>query len=259
MIAYLIEHPCVDCRETDITVLEFDHLRDKTKNVSALMRGTNSWSRIEVEIAKCVVRCANCHRRETERRRQRTPGAIVPATKRVSAAPQLQTPAELAELRRCRVCGEVRPLSDFPYRSRPKRTRQWICLACQRDYSRAWYQRNSERQRKNARRTGARQRAIAANFVRQYLASHPCVGCGETDVVVLDFDHQRDKVADISAMVRHGWGTQTIGLEIAKCHVLCANCHRRATAFRGGWYRTRAIQEDDLRPGRDSNSRLLAS
>ena len=115
MIAYLIEHPCVDCRETDITALEFDHLRDKTKNVSALMRGTNSWSRIEVEIAKCVVRCANCHRRETERRRQRTPGAIVPATKRVSAAPQLQTPAELAELRRCRVCGEVRPLSDFPY------------------------------------------------------------------------------------------------------------------------------------------------
>lgn len=76
MIEYLLAHPCVDCGETDIIVLEFDHLRDKTKNVSALLRGTNSWSRIEAEINKCVVRCANRHRRETERRRQRTPSVI---------------------------------------------------------------------------------------------------------------------------------------------------------------------------------------
>jgi len=47
MIEYLLAHACIDCGETDIIVLEFDHLRDKTKNVSALLRGTNSWSRIE--------------------------------------------------------------------------------------------------------------------------------------------------------------------------------------------------------------------
>lgn len=259
MIAYLLEHPCVDCGETDITVLEFDHLREKTKNVSALMRGTNSWTRIEAEIAKCVVRCANCHRRETERRRQRRAAAIVPATKRLPGPIPRKMLLVSAELRPCRVCGVLRPLSDFPYRSLAKGTRQWICLSCQRSYSRQWYQRNKERQRNTARRTAVRHRAIAANFVRQYLASHPCETCGETDVLVLDFDHQRDKVADISAMVRHGWSTTTVALEIAKCRVLCANCHRRATALNGGWYRTRAIHEDDLRPGRDSNSRLLAS
>ena len=259
MISYLLEHPCVDCGETDITMLEFDHLRDKAKNVSALMKGTSSWSRIEAEILKCVIRCANCHRRVTERRRRRVPTVVVPATKRRAPGSAERIEARSDALRQCRVCGQTRTLSEFPYRSLAKGTRQWNCLSCQRAYSRNWYQRNLARQRQTARRTAVRLRATASSFVGLDLGAHPCAACGETDIAVLDFDHQRDKVANISAMVRQGWKTDAIALEIAKCQVLCANCHRRATAFRGGWYRTRAIQEDDLRPGRDSNSRLLAS
>ena len=259
MISYLLEHSCVDCGETDITVLEFDHLRDKTKDVSALMKGTSSWSRIEAKILKCAVRCANCHRRETERRRRRVPSVVVPATKRRAPASAQRTEAQLDATRQCRVCDQMRTLSDFPYRSLAKGTRQWICLWCQRTYARAWYQRNLDRQRKTARRTAVRLRATASSFVGQFLAAHPCTACGETDGAVLDFDHQRDKIADISALVRQGANTYAISLEIAKCRVLCANCHRRATAIKGGWYRTRALQEDQLRPGRGSNSRLLAS
>ncbi len=259
LIAYLLEHPCADCGETDITVLEFDHLRDKTKNVSALMKSTSSWMRIEAEILKCVVRCVNCHRRETERRRRRVPIVVVPATKRRGAVPAQRIETQSDVVRQCRSCGETRALSEFPYRSLAKRTRTWSCLSCQRAYSRAWYQRNLDRQRKTARRTAVRLRATASSFVALYLAAHPCAACGETDIAVLDFDHQRDKIANVSAMVRRGATTPVIALEIAKCRVLCANCHRRATALKGGWYRTRAIQEDDLRAGRRSRSRLLAS
>ena len=66
VLAYLLEHPCVDCGETDPVVLDFDHLRDKTKNVSALLKST--WTRILREIEKCDVVCANCHRRRTASR-----------------------------------------------------------------------------------------------------------------------------------------------------------------------------------------------
>ena len=66
MTAYLKEHPCVDCGEGDIRVLDFDHAPGtKTANISNLVGRGASWQRIEEEMAKCVVRCANCHRRKT--------------------------------------------------------------------------------------------------------------------------------------------------------------------------------------------------
>lgn len=60
---YLSCHPCVDCGETDIRVLDFDHVKGKKSgDISRMMNIGYSWSTIEAEIAKCEVRCANCHR-----------------------------------------------------------------------------------------------------------------------------------------------------------------------------------------------------
>lgn len=67
--SYLKSHPCVDCGESDHIVLEFDHIKgEKLYNVSGLKHGSNSIQLIEEEIAKCEVRCANCHRRQTYKR-----------------------------------------------------------------------------------------------------------------------------------------------------------------------------------------------
>ena len=63
---YLRQHRCVDCGESDLRVLEFDHVRGKKeRNISNLVREGWAWQRIASEIAKCDVRCANCHRRKT--------------------------------------------------------------------------------------------------------------------------------------------------------------------------------------------------
>ena len=62
---YLREHPCVDRGESDVAVLEFDHLRDKERSIGQLVLDGVSWQKILTEIAKCDVRCANCHRKKT--------------------------------------------------------------------------------------------------------------------------------------------------------------------------------------------------
>jgi hypothetical protein len=63
---YLSDHSCVNCGEPDPIVLEFDHRdkSDKIENISNLILDS-SWTRIEKEIEKCDVLCANCHRRKS--------------------------------------------------------------------------------------------------------------------------------------------------------------------------------------------------
>lgn len=59
---YLRTHPCVDCGETDVRALEFDHIDRESKidNIGRCIRSMGMKNLIE-EIDKCVVRCANHH------------------------------------------------------------------------------------------------------------------------------------------------------------------------------------------------------
>ena len=232
-IKYLRAHPCVDCGETDIVVLQFDHLRDKKSDVTALITSGATWAAIEREIAKCEIRCANCHRLETARRYAIVNGRT--RRKRPRPLPQQLHLAD-AEPRTCRVCKAEQPLSAFPFRSKSEHVRHWICLACQREVSRAWYLRQSP----DAKRVGGYGRKIREKLaarIDSYLEEHPCVDCGESNLIVLDFDHLRDKTDDVANMVAAGRPWSEIENEINKCQVCCANCHARRTARRIGAYR----------------------
>jgi hypothetical protein len=70
--------------------------------------------------------------------------------------------------------------------------------------------------------------------------THPCADCGESDPVVLTFDHVRGtKRGNVSDMVRDGLGLETIKAEMEKCDVVCYNCHSLRTQERSGAYRWR--------------------
>ncbi len=59
--------------------------------------------------------------------------------------------------------------------------------------------------------------------------------------MVLEFDHLRDKAFAIGASLPYrNW--EAILAEIAKCDVVCANCHRRRTARRAGHLRMRLLE-----------------
>jgi hypothetical protein len=82
-----------------------------------------------------------------------------------------------------------------------------------------------------------RRRARNKRFLLDHLAVHPCEACGESDPVVLEFDHRGDKLGHLSALAHEGVTLERLAAEMAKCAVLCANCHRRRS--RQAWRQKR--------------------
>ena len=89
-------------------------------------------------------------------------------------------------------------------------------------------------------------------YLVEYFATHVCVDCGEPDPVILEFDHLRDKSFDVAqALPYRSW--KSILAEIAKCEVVCANCHRRRTGRRPGSLRVLLTSDDEKSGRRESN------
>lgn len=71
LMKYLEDNPCVDCGESDVIVLDLDHLPGTQKRFDiarAVSGSTRSWKLIKEEIDKCESVCANCHRKRTAQR-----------------------------------------------------------------------------------------------------------------------------------------------------------------------------------------------
>jgi hypothetical protein len=81
LLAHLLTHPCIDCGEADPVVLEFDHVRGKSRNLSKLAHDGAAPSRLDAEIELCEVVCVCCHRRRTASRRG-SPGPERPSRRR---------------------------------------------------------------------------------------------------------------------------------------------------------------------------------
>ena len=90
-----------------------------------------------------------------------------------------------------------------------------------------------EAQRVRVSANNARYEQQKRDWLTEYLRTHPCVDCGETDRDVLDFDHVRGvKLFGIATVMRKGYSLESLISEVAKCEVRCANCHRKVTRKR---------------------------
>lgn len=113
-----------------------------------------------------------------------------------------------------KVCTKCRPpaqpIENFGWKDRLRGKRHAVCTAVR---SSNWYYQNQDRQKENVKNNNQQYRQNVRDYMFEYLSTHPCRICGETD----------------EALIR----------EIKKCSVVCANCHRRITAEDRGWYKRR--------------------
>lgn len=113
---------------------------------------------------------------------------------------------------RCRSCGEVKPIVGGFYADPKKRSRCRVCI------------------RVSLTKYGKDR----AEYMRAYKLERGCMDCGYSEHgVALDFDHRPDeeKLFPPSSMRVLGTWQQMLD-EIAKCDVVCANCHRVRTFSR---------------------------
>src|SRR5262249_43664655 len=143
------------------------------------------------------------------------------------------------ELKRCPRCGKCLPISSFGVRSNGK-PQHW-CRTCHRVYQREYYSRKKDYylELQNQRVERNQRRIREAKNV-------PCADCGRRfPHYIMDFDHRPGEkkcfnLAIAAGRPRLSW--EKIAAEIAKCDVVCANCHRERTYQR----RKKARQDKEL-------------
>lgn len=136
----------------------------------------------------------------------------------------------------CPRCQRDLGVAEFGFRDRQHTRRQSYCRACQNHAWREWYAEPANKERHLALVAARRRRRIQRNRALVSAAKdRPCEDCGgEFDTEVMDLDHiTGEKLGEVSSMI-YTAATSAVRREIAKCEVVCANCHRRRTRRRAG-------------------------
>ena len=105
----------------------------------------------------------------------------------------------------------------MPFKSIEKRK------AYQKAYHEKYYKDNKEYYAKKSKIRNK-------EFVNRYKSFASCVDCGESNPLVLEFDHVTgEKVSNVADMAHSSYSIDAIKKEIRKCEIVCANCHRVRT------------------------------
>jgi hypothetical protein len=134
----------------------------------------------------------------------------------------------------CTKCNIEKPLSDFNKRNNIKSGLRSECRTCQnigdKERRRLNPKKASPERIKRTIELHSLRKAILVQYSLDYLRNHPCIDCGESDPVVLDYDHVRGvKKRNVCRIIANGLPLLVLQEEIAKCEIRCANCHRRKT------------------------------
>lgn len=144
----------------------------------------------------------------------------------------------LMETRICSQCKKEKLLTKDFFNTRDKAGRKFRtdCKICQNDKQSEAYQKKREYYKEATRKHRAVLKEQNQKLLWEFLLNNPCVKCGETNTVVLELDHLRDKKYCISEIIfSHSW--ESVQEEMKKCQVLCANCHKKKTARDFNHYR----------------------
>lgn len=146
-------------------------------------------------------------------------------------------------MKKCSKCGETKSHGEFHKNRSAKDGLATYCKPCACAARVANYRTAAGKAMNDS--YGKRQREKNRLNVFNYLMAHPCVDCGESNPVVLEFDHRNPEEKSFTIggirLLHYSW--KRVMSEIEKCDVRCANCHKKRTAEQFGWSKHSLYEE----------------
>lgn len=133
------------------------------------------------------------------------------------------------ETKVCYKCKKELPVSSFKKHRSRKDGLQSDCIQCQKEYRQWHYKENKEKYIARAKLRKIRQRKLLREYIDGYKSERGCSRCDESHIACLDFHHiiPSDKNHAVSQMICLDRSLDDVKLEMSRCEVLCANCHRK--------------------------------
>ena len=139
-------------------------------------------------------------------------------------------------MRTCSICKESKPLEEFYWLNKAQGRRRSDCKVCRSAVAAKRWASGSEKE--SNYQSKARRVERAREYIWELFKNSKCFDCGLRNPIVFEFDHTgTDKTKDISKMLSQNYGLEAIKAEIAKCDIVCANCHKIRTSTRGNHWR----------------------
>jgi len=148
----------------------------------------------------------------------------------------MKMPSEVLFQKVCSKCRVVKRITEFNFRNTAKDIRHSYCRDCGKEFTQSHYKRNKQQYFEKNLRSFRKRR----EFARE-IKNRPCADCGvKYPYYVMDFDHREDEKKEYELNSIEKMSINVLKREIAKCDVVCSNCHRERT------YRRRITKERRL-------------
>lgn len=137
------------------------------------------------------------------------------------------------EYRTCTKCGQSKSVLNYPWKSQAKSRRHEHCRACRKAYFAQRYRDNPQ---------FFKERDLKRKQIYKDLKTGPCTDCGQIyPPYVMDFDHRdpETKVFNVATWTATRWSLVRLAREIAKCDLVCSNCHRERSYGPNGKFRSK--------------------
>lgn len=138
-------------------------------------------------------------------------------------------------MKQCTGCKQDLDISEFSPKGKGRLHPK--CKKCRVKIESSYYHKSPvirEKKKRTARKCMVIYKARNRAFVWKYKSDAGCLKCGEKDHVALDAHHIDASVKEytLNKLLKMSCALNKIKKELAKCVVLCANCHRKFHAGR---------------------------